>query len=68
MYCMNSAGELLSSSADAAVEGVDEAAPSADVEDDEVPSTSSSEGPSGSAAVEVSVEAPLPSGVESSFL
>ena len=68
MYCTNSAGELVSSSADAAVEGEDEAAPSADVEDDEVPSTLSSKGPSGSAAVEVGVEAPLPSGVESSFL
>ena len=68
MYCMESAGEPSSSSADAAVEVVDKAAPGADVEDDEVPSTLSSEGPSGSAAVEVSVEAPLPSGVESSFL
>ena len=68
MYCMKSAGKLLSSSADAAVEIVDKAASGADVEDDEVPSTSSSEGPSGSAAVEVGVEAPLPSGVESSFL
>ena len=68
MYCTDSADELVSSSADAAVDGEEAAAPSADGVDDEVPSTSPSEGPSGSAAEEDDDEAPLLSGVESSFL